>query len=166
MSHSGLKLSALTKVGLVFLVVALSVASIYLITQNVKMPLPADASLEGKNVLNAVTIIGGAIGSLVSFLVTWGIGRLVILASNQGDKEALFLTLVIVNCILSVISASYVVITEAVFGATYVNTILQIVLFGGIYYQLSKQDKRGTLYLTGTYAVLDVLGIVLVMLLK
>lgn len=89
-----------------------------------------------------------------------------ILASNQGDKEALFLTLVIVNCILSVISASYVVITEAVFGATYVNTILQIVLFGGIYYQLSKQDKRGTLYLTGTYAVLDVLGIVLVMLLK
>ncbi|WP_225418325.1 hypothetical protein [Ligilactobacillus murinus] len=59
MSHSGLKLSALTKVGLVFLVVALSVASIYLITQNVKMPLPADASLEGKNVLNAVTIIGG-----------------------------------------------------------------------------------------------------------
>ncbi len=38
MSHSGLKLSALTKVGLVFLVVALSVASIYLITQNVKMP--------------------------------------------------------------------------------------------------------------------------------
>lgn len=59
MSHSGLKLSALTKVGLVFLVVVLSVASIYLITQNVKMPLPADASLEGKNVLNAVTIIGG-----------------------------------------------------------------------------------------------------------
>ncbi len=148
MSHSGLKLSALTKVGLVFLVVALSVASIYLITQNVKMPLPADASLEGKNVLNAVTIIGGAIGSLVSFLVTWGIGRLVILASNQGDKEALFLTLVIVNCILSVISASYVVITEAVFGATYVNNILQILFFGVIYYQLSKQDKRGTLYLT------------------
>ena len=35
--------------------------------------------------------------------------------------------------------------------------ILAIVLF---------QDKRGTLYLTGTYAVLDVLGIVLVMLLK
>lgn len=30
MSHSGLKLSALTKVGLVFLVVALSVASVYL----------------------------------------------------------------------------------------------------------------------------------------
>ncbi len=134
MSHSGLKLSALTKVGLVFLVVALSVASVYLITQNIETSLPADVSLEGKNVLNAVTIIGGAIGSLVSFLVTWGIGRLVILATNQGDKEALFLTLVIVNCIISVISASsasYVVITEAVFGATYVNTILQIVLFGG-----------------------------------
>lgn len=144
MSHSGLKLSALTKVGLVFLVVALSVASVYLITQNIETSLPADVSLEGKNVLNAVTIIGGAIGSLVSFLVTWGIGRLVILATNQGD----------------------IVITEAVFGATYVNTILQIVLFGGIYYQLSKQDKRGTLYLTGTYAVLDVLGIVLAMLLK
>ena len=149
MSHSGLKLSALTKVGLVFLVVVLSVASIYLITQNVKMPLPADASLEGKNVL-----------------VTWGIGRLVILASNQGDKEALFLTLVIVNCILSVLTASYVVITEAVFDATYVNNILQILFFGVIYYQLSKQDKRGTLYLTGTYAVLDMLAIVLVMLLK
>lgn len=119
-------------------------SSVYLITQNIETSLPADVSLEGKNVLNAVTIIGGAIGSLVSFLVTWGIGRLVILATNQGD----------------------IVITEAVFGATYVNTILQIVLFGGIYYQLSKQDKRGTLYLTGTYAVLDVLGIVLAMLLK
>ena len=81
MSHSGLKLSALTKVGLVFLVVALSVASIYLITQNVKMPLPADASLEGKNVLNAVTIIGGD-RIFSQFLVTWGIGRLVILASK------------------------------------------------------------------------------------
>lgn len=166
MSHSELKLSALTKVGLVFLVVVLSVASIYLITQNVETPLPADVSHEGKNVLNAVTIIGGAIGSLVSFLVTWGIGRLVILATNQGDKEALFLTLVIVNCILSVITASYVVITEAVFDATYVNNILQILFFGVIYYQLSKQDKRGTLYLTGTYAVLDMLAIVLVMLLK
>lgn len=45
MSHSGLKLSALTKVGLVFLVVALSVASIYLITQNVKqLPFPTSLS--------------------------------------------------------------------------------------------------------------------------
>lgn len=33
MSHSGLKLSVLTKVGLVFLVVALSVAGVYLVTQ-------------------------------------------------------------------------------------------------------------------------------------
>lgn len=48
MSHSGLKLSALTKVGLVFLVVALSVASVYLITQNIETSLPADVSLEGK----------------------------------------------------------------------------------------------------------------------
>lgn len=166
MSHSGLKLSALTKVGLVFLVVALSVAGVYLTMQGVETPLPAEVPLEGKAFFNAVTIIGAALGSLVSFLVTWGIGRLVILASDQGDKEALFLTLVIVSCILSVISASYVVLTESVFGSTYVNNVLQILLFGVIYYQLSKQDKRGTLYLTGTYAVLDVIAIVLVMLIK
>lgn len=58
-------------------------------------------------------------------------------------------------------------ITGSVFGSAYVNNnILQILLFGVIYYQLSKQDKRGTLYLTGTYAVLEVIGIVVVMLIK
>lgn len=163
MSHSGLKLSVLTKVGLVFLVVALSVAGVYLVTQ-VATPLPAEVPLEGKFFINAITLIGTAIGSLIGFLVIWGIG---IIASDQGDKEALFLTLVIVNCLLSVFSASYIVITGSVFGSAYVNNnILQILLFGVIYYQLSKQDKRGTLYLTGTYAVLEVIGIVVVMLIK
>ena len=166
MSHSGLKLSVLTKVGLVFLVVALSVAGGYLVTQ-VATPLPAEVPLEGKFFINAITLIGTAIGSLIGFLVIWGIGLLVIIASDQGDKEALFLTLVIVNCLLSVFSASYIVITGSVFGSAYVNNnILQILLFGVIYYQLSKQDKRGTLYLTGTYAVLEVIGIVVVMLIK
>lgn len=163
MSHSGLKLSVLTKVGLVFLVVALSVAGVYLVTQ-VATPLPAEVPLEGNFFINAITLIGTAIGSLIGFLVIWGIG---IIASDQGDKEALFLTLVIVNCLLSVFSASYIVITGSVFGSAYVNNnILQILLFGVIYYQLSKQDKRGTLYLTGTYAVLEVIGIVVVMLIK
>ncbi|MCI5941898.1 MAG: hypothetical protein MRZ40_04935 [Ligilactobacillus animalis] len=165
MSHSGLKLSVLTKVGLIFLVVALSVAGVYLVTQ-VATPLPAEVPLEGKFFINAITLIGTAIGSLIGFLVIWGIGLLVIIASDQGDKEALFLALVIVNCLLSVFSASYIVITGSVFGSAYVNNILQILLFGVIYYQLSKQDKRGTLYLTGTYAVLEVIGIVVVMLIK
>lgn len=165
MSHSELKLSVLTKVGLVFLVVALSVAGVYLVTQ-VATPLPAEVPLEGKFFINAITLIGTAIGSLIGFLVIWGIGLLVILASDQGDKEALFLALVIVNCLLSVFSASYIVITGSVFGSAYVSNILKILLFGVIYYQLSKQDKRGTLYLTGTYAVLEVIGIVVVMLIK
>lgn len=50
MSHSGLKLSVLTKVGLVFLVVALSVAGVYLVTQ-VATPLPAEVPLEENSLL-------------------------------------------------------------------------------------------------------------------
>lgn len=162
MPEKELKLSVLAKVGLFILVVLTSALTFYM-TSRYTATFLSQSGLSQSNVNSSTfltfALIGGIVGAIIAFLVTWGIGTLVLMVANTRQyQNALYLALAIKYSVVNIFMATFLMFSNKIMSYSWATSILEFIIFFGCYYVLTNKNMKSSLQVTGVYVIIFVIG--------
>lgn len=158
MGEEELALSKKHKIEMTFVVLFSYSLLMYSFCQNSTQMALVSTILRNANFVKLIIFefIAGFIGGAITFAFNWGVGKLLLkLITPETEQPALYLGLVVATTTTNLVMASIVAYLGTFMRYQLVASLLELGLFGIVYYCLSKQALKKTLILLAGYFCLN-----------